>query len=1293
MKYIDRMFCIVKQIVSLMLLMCFVETSLFRSTISATSDPAHPDNFTARFPERSGDYPAYIGEFKRFLTSTSQGQQFIREVLKDNINGMPANLLAFKRDSTVDKYRNWYQSKYGVSANAEAALKQSAEELEREREERERIQEEARRKEQQLVLLHKEERERALATHQASLAAILAGGGDKFTDSQVNDLVQAIGAAEEVEVGGMAFDDDTTSVNVDVKVNGQQMFLNVTRLPAQEYNRLKVFLAIFAKMHSAAYNAASGAMSDLVSDILSSAQPLDFHFMQSRQLASVSSRLDTYLQYHRNLDEKFTAWHALPLNNFLKIRFADAHTVDAARQQVASEFGVIKGRIPPEGSDNFPLGSAALKKFLDKIESSILLPTEVEFSETEIEDIFKELGLLLETDEFDGFVINSDYYSVLLEFNNGVNELKAKMLKKDETLFNEPRISQMFQNIDAAIAGSAPMLPSDFQNICESFNEPMNIDVAAKNLEGKVSHLQGITSLTLSSLPYQDAGGATQRIKTGGSEITPVRAVLFLMQKFAQKQFDAVAKRSIVGNIVPALQAVCTVYYGVDWKQIKDALLDSTGFVFNEDNYKKLKQSENVAFMKGYLDHLIANTSVMTIDLDELKSRILGLQTDSNTKMKMDLVLRTCELITENDFKKGKLTRKEVEKIAKNAEYFGNSLVQDAVFRYELQDNILENEADKKKFLDSYLAVNLVAGGVLVPVSDRNSRLNAFFRQSLAAKALGTDFVKLVLSLPLIKEEYVAKYNDFKTAAGDFSVSLGARDSDTRSTVLKRDFFDRHKDLFNKDEQIILNGLLSKLAQLERISKDFLTAGNDAQALVAGNASSAKKASGSFKVASGLSQLEFDSTIGNPNIFLHDVYYGAFYNAIKVLHYIDLSMPSEADFNEMLRAIGTKASTSSEAAAALKALDEIIIVSENLRKQCQAFYQQITKLMQFVEKFNLQKEKYDDPTGTESLDVYANIDGLRVSDPSILASIMEANKEERYYGTPELAALGFTQKIINEYNQLEREGKTAEFIRTAINTRHGLNLPIVYKENSVSSVPKSSVANMFAGAGGGKGVFSLASLRQTKAGSTNDFVYADVNAAAANLVDWFTNEVGRVRGVNAQSTIENKIDLYQQFKDAQREYLMHVDFSKLTKEEDSLHLARQLLTAIDLHLRIAIRAKFTQERDTILATARDPRRAELTRTIGILERTYFDLGKYSISNLIKAYKTPNSLSAHHTVELLKMIKAIHPDLRALIGNAIIRVFDSVAPSASTDVIAPVISVIDQYMAANDLNNIISIKVK
>ena len=1315
------MFYYLKKIATNIALLCVIVGSLSAASI-LDNPPPIKDFPECPFAASGSEFLAKKAEIEDWFKGVDPTGVLFKTVFP---SGLPQNKLTHNSQNPKTTYATWHNSKFAVSGASAAIiqqtteqLKQSAQELEQANKEKERIRLEAEQKEREillkaeaekhaLTLSHQRQREQELATHLSTLAAVSAGGGGAYTHQEINDLVAAITNAREVVVNGMVFDDVTTTVNVDVSVNGKPMPLNVSGLSMPEYSRLKLFLGIFAKMNSATFNAASGAMSDLITDILSSAQPQEYHFVQATQLASVSGRLDKYLKYHQNLAEKFTKWQALPLDNFLKISFADATTVNAARQQVEDEFAAIVSAVPREGIDQLPLGSLALAKFIDKIHSSILLPTEVEFSETEIEDIFKELGLLLEIDDFGGFVINDEYYSKLLDFNNGVNELKAKMLKKDKDLFESSDARRMFEDIDAAIATGVLVELSDdfqdiFQRIYKSFNDPMNIEMTGMNLKVKISELQSKlqskTLPTIVSLPYQDSGFSTQRIKEKNYE--SVKAVLFLMQKFAKDQFDSVSKRSIVGNIVPALQAICTAYYGTPWTEIKDALLDFTRFAFDENEYKKVKKSENVAFMKVFLDHLIASSSVMTVDLDQLKRDVLRVQTDPTTKMRMDLVLRTCELITENDFKKGKLTRKEVEKIARSAEYFGNPLLQDAVFRYELQDNGLENESDKKRFLDSYLAVNLEEGTGLVSIPERKRRLGDFFRDSLAAKALGTDFVKLVLTLPLIKEKYVEAYQAFGDAANLFSESTAASSASsassrsvTRTAAFKRDFFDKNQDHFNQDEKTILSSLLTKLVQLEVTSRDFLMAGNDAQALSTNTSSAVKKASTGFSVSSGLSQLEFESVRGSPkgspNIFSHNAYYGAFYNAIKVLHYIDLSMPSEADFIMLKTIVQSKGFPD-----ALTELEAIIVLSENLRKHCKVFYQQITKLMQFVENFNAQKEKYDDPTGTEVLDVYGNIDGLRVSDPLILASLAEANKEERYYTDAELRALGISDKARNEYGRKQVDGETPEVIRTEINKTYGTKLTIVYEENVASSAPKPSMMSMFGGAklgGAAGGGFSLAGLRKPKASSNNDFVYADPAGVAANLLDWFANEASRMGGVDAQSPTADRMALYQHFASAQQEYLRQIDFSKLTKEEDSLYLARQLLAAIDLYLRIAVHAKFVAERDAISETAQNPRRGALTRTIAKLESTYFDMnaGKYTISSIIKAYKTPGTLNPSQTTDLLKMIKAIHPDLKALIGNEIIALFNAGSP----DVISSVTTAIDTYLGAKSLAEVISIKVE
>jgi hypothetical protein len=351
-----------------------------------------------------------------------------------------------------------------------------------------------------------------------------------------------------------------------------------------------------------AYNAASGAMSDLITDILSSAQPLDHHFKQIAQLASTSSRLKGYLKYHGDLNKKLTDSHALPLRNFLNIRFLSPADVVRARTQVLHEFDGIL-RVIPADATGLPLGSHALDKFLKKIHSSIMLPTEAEFSKEEIEEIFKELGLLLETDGGE-IVIDSQYFNKLLEFSQKFTALKKAMLSKNKELYESAPAQTALRIIEASISIANPALPANFVPICESCNNPI-IGIASKALQKTLGELQTIADRSF-NMPLQDAGLATAALKAGRADVVPIQAVLFLLQTFAKDQLDIVKKFSIVGDLDPAIQAACSAYYQGDLKVIKNGLLDSSSVIFSHENYKKLKGSENVAFMKHYLDSVMS---------------------------------------------------------------------------------------------------------------------------------------------------------------------------------------------------------------------------------------------------------------------------------------------------------------------------------------------------------------------------------------------------------------------------------------------------------------------------------------------------------------------------------------------------------------------------------------------------------------------------------------------------------------------------------------------------------------
>jgi hypothetical protein len=595
------MFYSFKKIATNIALLCLIVGSL--SAASIVDSPPDPEEFPDCPQAEVRTFQRYNQEVAAWFTAKDPTGSFIREVFP---SGLPATRDSYNAALSNPKnvYKHWYAARNAVSQASKLLLEEEARRREAAEQLTEKTRREAEQKELALVRKHNEEKEQTLATHKASMVAILAGGGGDFTNAQVNDLVAAISTAEHIQVDGMTFDDTAKSVDVSVTINGTPHNLNVSGLNQGEYNRLKLFLAMFAKMHSAAFNAASGAMSDLITDILSSAQPQDYHFSQIAQLASTSSRLEGYLKYHGDLNKKLTDWNALPLGNFLKIRFLSPADVEGARRQVAGEFQAILAVIQPDPTA-LPLGSQALDKFLKKIDSSIVLPTEAEFSKEEIEEIFKELGLLLETDGGE-IVIDSQYFNKLLEFSQKFTALKKAMLSKNKELYESAPVKAALEAIEGSILAAHPELPVTFDRTCAEFNDAMNIGIAYKGLQKIPGELLAIPDRSL-SMPLQDAGLATAALKAGRADVVPIQAVLFLLQTFAKDQLDIVKKFSIVGNLDPAIQAACSAYYGYDLQAIRQTLLKSSGFAFSEENYKKLKGSENVAFMKHYLDSVMSS--------------------------------------------------------------------------------------------------------------------------------------------------------------------------------------------------------------------------------------------------------------------------------------------------------------------------------------------------------------------------------------------------------------------------------------------------------------------------------------------------------------------------------------------------------------------------------------------------------------------------------------------------------------------------------------------------------------
>ena len=1035
-----------------------------------------------------------------------------------------------------------------------------------------------------------------------------------------------------------------------------------------------------------AYNAASGAMSDLITDILSSAQPLDHHFKQIAQLASTSSRLEGYLKYHGDLNKKLTGWNALPLGNFLNIRFLSPAAVEGARRQVAGEFQAILAVIPTDAT-GMPLGSQALDKFLKKIDSSIVLPTEAEFSKEEIEEIFKELGLLLETDGGE-IVIDSQYFNKLLEFSQKFTALKKAMLSKNKELYESAPVKEALKAIEDSILAAHPELPATFAQKCAEFNDAMNIDIASKGLEKTLGELQTIADRSF-NMPLQDAGLATAALKTGGADVVPIQAVLFLLQKFAKDQFDRVKKSSIVGDLDPAIQAACSAYYGNALQVIRQTLLSSNGFAYSEENYKKIKGSENVAFRKHYLDSVMSG-KVTTVDLDALKKRVLNIQTDFSARLKTGLMLRTCELMNSSEFKQ-RLSVKEAVEISEKSAYFDNLAIADAVLQYELQDNALKTEEDRKKFLDSYINVKLFQsdGTTEVEYAEKISRLNTFFAQTLAATAKDADLVKLVLTLPMLKQGYGRSHHDLRQIIANFTepaagggAVMAAGGASARNMVIEELLkkFSANSCLYSEDKRLMVKRILEKLLTIQGISKEFLAMANSAGAITVASPHAASSGP-SFKVTVGLSQLDFDAVFAN-----HD--YNVFYNAVKILHFIELTMPSDDEL-ETLKALmlssmpATADATEKQRTEHL--LTDTIQIAKDLRFRSVDFYKQIAALMQFVEDFQKQKDKYNEPSGTEGIDFYANIDRLGLASAgSAFGSAMAGGAialagVERVYEDTELGLISDAMAR-GMYKRLRNEGKTAAEIRAALTEKYP-DLEIAPKYTGASTVTVAASAPKLPVGGGlsalfgakpptaGGGMLAALGANQPK------FIYAKLSPMGS-LVAWLnkteqklkeemTAALGEARSSDTSDTSVLINKFYKPLMGKQIAYLQQVDFSKLEKEEDAFYLVRQVLSTVDLYLRIKRHEKLFSGVALTVASKNERKK---------FEDECFSQKNYTIFHIIKAFKTPVSLNANQTNELLVRIKTGHSDLKRLIGNTIIEAFEA----GSINIIDPVITAIESY---------------
>ena len=92
-----------------------------------------------------------------------------------------------------------------------------------------------------------------------------------------------------------------------------------------------------------------------------------------------------------------------------------------------------------------------------------------------------------------------------------------------------------------------------------------------------------------------------------------------------------------------------------------------------------------------------ARPEPITLDLADIKSQTLGISDDPIEKLRNMLIIRACEFLNFDALQKD-LDIKRVTEVTKKSAYFSNVQVLKALYRYEILNNSLKTEEDKKKF-------------------------------------------------------------------------------------------------------------------------------------------------------------------------------------------------------------------------------------------------------------------------------------------------------------------------------------------------------------------------------------------------------------------------------------------------------------------------------------------------------------------------------------------------------------------------------------------------------------------
>jgi hypothetical protein len=1077
---------------------------------------------------------------------------------------------------------------------------------------------------QQLVSVQKE-----AETRVAQAGAVLATGGANYSNAEVNEIVTGIASDPNIVINTVGLDDTTQEFVFDGQLNNSPRTVRVKINDQAEYNRLKIFIAFMQKMHSAKFDAASAAMGSLITHILASAQPQSHHLKQTAALKKTAETLDGYLVSHVNAEKYFNDWHAMPFSRFLSLSYTPAGDLDVLRGKLKRAFDSIVSSIPRDPANGNPLGSEKLEEILLKIKASIELPVRNYFTEQSLEEVMQDLGLFLKTDNNGIVEFGDDYYEKFFEVYEILKKLADEAVKKKQP--SKP----IADAIDALVSGVFVDSNVVLSNCRAAMDDTQfqSVSIAFKRFEKEYSALINMTKPSEFSLSYQDGKMLTDKIKSSNQAfIDGIRNVLFIFKQFVDADLlKRVTSRIVVGDVDPVAVLMLNDYYGPDFQRIKAYVNNHTVLPNLRGDYDRLKRGEKILAIKLYLDAHEAGT-VRPIDILQLKQSV-GVPCSAADKIRANLIFRSCQLLMAGrkdsegkliSVNSDSLNEDQVGYIFSNLGVMQNPSTDKQLLLFALQKNLLANESDQGRFLNAFLAFSKGDTNV----ETKLAKLKLFFDRSLAEVSKNDELVKKVSSLSGIKADYEKTYRACESTLRNFVTNTRSM---SRIAVTEQQFP-------NPDEKRFVSNIVAKIQGMHGIAVNFDKDFDDSSAVVLSGTAAARANDEFLPVTAGLPQLAFVKVCGYQN------YYGAYYSAAKILHYLELEIPTDDDMSVAKSLIEKQMPAQKD--EIIRALDS----AKELRNAAINFYKDIIKLLEFIKEFKTLKDAYDTPGAAEAINFYERLirlTGISVSSAAA-APLMLAPPPPPPPGKKAPPAF---------LAQIGGGGKAPPPPPPPLAAPGGAVVP---SSPVLSSGPFSAKSPLF---GDISAISVLPFIGQNEMAINKQF------AGSSNLLD-------------------SKYGFYKSFLDGQISYFKSVDLAKLAIDENNdLDFVAQLMNCIDLYLKIKIYEfsnKFSQTpgdaANVFVSGAVKENKSSVSQQLKKIKEQLWKVDTaYTLTKLLNVYKRSKEVGVLD--ETNKLLRNLNPDLRKIISDAVIQTFDTLNFSAAkADVITPIFAAIDTYVA-------------